>query len=302
MDGAALRHIAEGALGGIAEADLFNFYLCLDTAAAGFVRETKQLTDKAPIPTVQDRQDYPLPPDFNGLYVRSAGSNPVAYIKYATATATRWPALVDYTRIFGADLADAKETPSCFAIRDYQDDQARVEGQASAAGEAAGGECVLTADGQSFLSTVHVRDIVHNVTDGSMGRVLAVTDDTHLRTALFTGTANAWAQNDAFVIIPGRKKQLTLDAPSLEAGHTMTVPYLRLPSPVYSDYGFWAFEERSSRAIVMEACFLWKIDYDYDSRRDAALHALYVDEVSRVKRERARLALQQHNYNQAVYY
>ena len=301
MDGAALRHIAEEALGGIAEADLLNFYLCMDTAAAGFVRETKQLTEEVPISSVEGKQHYPLPPDFVSLYVRSSGNQPVFYIKYATAAATRFPVLVDYDRIFGANLSEARETPTCFAIRDFQDDQNRIEGQASAIGEAAGGESVLTADGQSFLSTVNVRDIVHNVTDGSVGRVLAVTDDTHLKTALFAGTANAWAVNDNFIIIPGRKKQITLEAPSKTAGHTMTVPYLRMPSPVYSDYGFWAFEERSCRAIVMEACFLWKIDYDSDPRRDAALHALFVDEINRVRRELARTRLQSCGNHRTVY-
>jgi hypothetical protein len=59
-----------------------------------------------------------------------------------------------------------------------------------------------------------------------------------------------------------------------------------MPSPVYSDYGFWRFSPVSCQAIVCEAAFQYenrKGDYPAADRH----HALFTEEVIRVNRETA---------------
>jgi hypothetical protein len=143
---------------------------------------------------------------------------------------------------------------------------------------------------------VEPRDLVHNVNDGSDGVVLSVTDDAHVVCALFDGERNAWAENDSYVITPAANYQVYLDAPSDTSGHTLYMPYLCMPSPVYSDYNTWRFSPMSCRAICYEAAFLFNVDYETDLKNFERLHDLFSGEIIRTNRETALKRLQGGRY------
>lgn len=294
MDGTTLLQYGQEGLGGIAAADQKFFYDCMDNAAVDFVRQTYCLKDEVVITTVEDGQNYDLPRNFITLYLKNQNRRLVG--KYSDGTTTRFPVCTSYEKIFCGDETDSKDWPDRFGIIDKKDKSDPVEGTADAAGAASGGECVLQDDSATFTNTVSVRDIVHNKTDGSSGVVLAVTDDTHLKIALFGGTDNDISESDAYLIIPKINYQVVLEAPAETAGYTLVLPYICMPDPVYSDYGFWRIPSRSCRAICFEAAFLYKVDYDFDAKRDAHLRALFMEEIKQLKIEKARHVLQGGRY------
>jgi len=137
---------------------------------------------------------------------------------------------------------------------------------------------------------VYPRSIIHNTDDGSTGVVLEVTGAASLRTALFGGTANEWTSGDAYVIEAANPFQLYLDAPAEEDGHTIEVPFLTMPTPVYSDYGVWRLPLRSCRAICAGAASLFQIP-KREYADSAQIGGPFAAEISRIKRERGRMAL-----------
>lgn len=294
MDGrTAIGHMIQ-ALDGNAGGDKLELFSALDAAATDFVRQTKLLTSEVDITTTEDGQEYDLPPDFIALYVRDAARRLVG--KFYDGSTTTWPVLTTYEKIFRANKTDSKAVPTSFAIRDMPTLNANITGTATAAGAAVGGECILTASGASFSGNANVRDIIHNTLDRSTGRVLAVTDDTHLVTTLFNGGADAWAENDTYVIKPAVQKQLVLEAPAETAGYTLTLPYLCMPAPVFSDFSSWRFEPRSCLAVCHEAAYLFQMHHKHDPRKDATLHNLFLQEIRRIKIEKAGQLLQGGRY------
>ena len=294
MDGKSLLDFGANAIGGIATADRKQFFDCMDAAASDFVRRTRILTDQVEVLSEIDTQLYDLPAAFIELAARNRSQR--FFMRYTDADDNEYrPVLSSFEKIFAAN-EDAKEIPERFCIVDKTDQPNRISGTADTDGAASGGECVLTDTSARFISTVNVRDIVHNAADGSSGIVLEVTNDTHLSCALFGGTNNAWTQDDAYVIVSANAHQLMLDAPSLEMGHTMLIPFVCKPAPVYSDYGMWRFDARSCRAIAYEAAFLFKKDYDFDPKKHEHLHTAFIDEIELVKTEIARRRLQGGGY------
>lgn len=267
-------------------------YECLDAAAAIFLRETRILHTSIDLTTVAGQQDYDLPPDFIDLYMADAAAR--FFIKYYDASNYSWPPCVSYEEIFRENKTDSQDIPNRFCIRDKDDVEAAVTGKTTSADAASRGQCTLTDTAQTFTTTQRVwpRDIVHNETDGSDGVVLAVTDATHLVTALFGGKNNAWGSGDAYRIQPAVERELYLDAPSTTAGHTMTVPYVCMPTPVYSEYASWRFPPRVCRAIASGAAALLVLpESSYDESR--VMQGIFLDEIRRIKVERAQAILAQ---------
>ncbi|MDD4339207.1 MAG: hypothetical protein PHV00_05955 [Syntrophales bacterium] len=267
-------------------------YECLDAAAAIFLRETRILHTSADLTTVEDQQDYDLPPDFIDLYMADRANR--FFIRYYDGSNYSWPLCTSYEEIFRENKTESQSIPNRFCIRDKDDVEAAVTGNTSAAGAASHGQCILTDATQTFTTThrVQARDIVHNETDNSDGVVLSVTDATHLVTALFGGTNNAWTSGDVYRIQPATERELYLDAPSETAGHILRVPYVCMPTPVYSDYGAWRFPPRVCRAIASGAAALLVLpESSYDESR--VMQGLFLDEIRRLRAERAQAILDQ---------
>lgn len=295
MDGSKLKAIVLDFLdeAGVNDnyAGVREVYENLDWAAAIFVRETGALHDVHEITTEADVQNYPLPPSFLGLYVRDAWDRFI--VKYTDGDSTRWPVVVAWEEIWRRNATDSRR-PSQVAIRETPDAEDEETGTATAAGAAAGGECVLTDTTKDFTDTnkVYARSVVHNTDDGSTGYVLAVASETTIRTALFGGTANEWNSGDAYAIEPVNPFQLVLDAPAEDDGHTIEVPFLTMPAPVYSDYGVWRLPLRSCRAICAGAASLFQIPKK-EYADSSQIGGPFAAEINRIRRERGRLALRQ---------
>lgn len=266
-------------------------YQYLDRAAVDFIRETRCLTKTVVLTTVVGQQAYDLPADFIELYLRDRNNR--LTVKYYDGAVYSWPLLTSFDRIFRGNLTVKQEKPSCFAIIDKITQPALIAGTTTAAGTKTAGQCILTDSAKAFLTTdlVYPRDVVHNTTDESDGLVLSVTDATHLVSALFDGKKNAFRNGDSYIIQRATAKQIYLDAPSETAAHTITVPYICMPDPVYSDYGFWRLPAAYCHAIVCEAAFLFQNregDYTSADRH----HILFAQEIRRMRSEQARAALQ----------
>jgi len=295
MDGKTLYNYAAKAMGGIADEDKKFFYDCLDAAALDFVRQTRILTAIADITTVEDQQVYDLPAGYIEPYLKDRPGRFVA--KYNDGTYDYWPRITSFEKLYRANYEDSKDIPGRFAIRDKPTGESEVTGTATSAGATLAGRCILTNTEAAFETTAEVRDIIHNTTDESDGVVLSITDDTHLVCALFGGTDNDWTSSDAYVITPAANYQVYLDAPSATADQTLSVPYLSMPSPVYSDYDTWRFSPMSCRAICYEAGWLFSADYEEGLARFENLHNLYLEEIIRVNRETALKRLQGGRYS-----
>jgi len=295
MDGRTIYQYGTKALGGIAAADKRFFWDCLDKAAIDFVRKTRCRTGGVDITTVADQQAYDLPADFIAPLLKNR--NERYFAKVYDGSNYYWPVLTSFEKIFRENLTTSKDTPSRWALRDKPAVASLVTGTATGAGAASGGRCTLTNTGATFLTTVEARDIIHNTEDGSSGVVLSVTDDTHLVCALFDGTDNDVTDGDAYIITPAPGFQIYLDAPSKTAGHTFTLPYVCMPTPVYSDYDVWGIPPQHVRAICYEGAFLFVVDYDEDIGRFEDLHKLYLEELRDTNRERAQRRLQGGRYS-----
>ena len=273
-------------------ASQLDIYDSLDTAACIYCRETRVLRGSVDITTEAGRQNYNMPPDFIDLYMQNSAKR--FFIKYSDGTNTIWPVLDSYERLFYENLTTNQDFPSYFAINDATANPALITGTATATGAATNGRCILTDSTKLFTTTdkVYPRDIIYNSTDGSLGVVLEVTDATHLYCALFGGTGNDWTSSDAYIIQPATKKSLVLCAPSLTAGHTITIPYVCMPAPVYWDFGAWTFPERTCRAIASGGASVFKLKKT-EYKESQALGALFDAEVKLFKTEEGRRKLQQ---------
>ena len=247
-----------------AYASYLKIYENLDLAASIFLRETGYLHKNATITTVEDQQDYDLPPDFIRPYMKTVNGKWFGKYYNATEEQTSFPVMTAYTSIFMANQTESISTPSSFAIIDKPDKSSLIQSTATSTDEGSGGQVTLTDSTMLFTTTnrVYERDIVHNLDDGengSTGYVLEVTDATNLEVALFEGSDNMFSENDNYVIQPAALFQLTFNAPIENAGDTFTLPYVCMPTPVYSDYGFWRFPPRVCKGIAYGAASLFKI-------------------------------------------
>lgn len=294
MDGKKLKEIFLDYLDEDDISDLYatelKIYECLDQAAIIFATETGLLHATVEITTGADTQSYDLPPGFIELYMKNRRGK--LFVKYSDGTDYSFPLLVEHDRIYKQNLTDSKAWPDKFAVIDKESKESLIEGTADSAGAAAAGECTLHDASMDFSDTnkVYERDIIHNTTDGSDGIVLEVTDATHLKTALFGDGDNDWTLNDAYVIQPAAEKQIKLDAPSESAGHTIEVPYVSMPAPVFSDYGWWRFPPKACRGIVAGGVSIFK-SKKREFKEAKEIRGFFAGEVRDAGRKIARQAL-----------
>jgi len=266
-------------------------YECLDQAASIFCRETRILHTEVDITTVENEQEYDLPPDFIDLYMKNRQGR--FFTKFYNGSNYSWPLRTTYEKIFKTNITDSKDIPSRFCITDKLIKEDLIQGAADADGPDSQGQCILQDDTMLFTTTnkVYPRDVIHNETDKSDGYVLSVTDAIHLVAALFDGTDDDWTIADTFTIQPAAEKQLVLDQPSKTAGYVITVPYICMPSPVFSYYGFWRFPPQVCKAIAAGAASIFKIP-KREFKESDEIGGLFAAEITRVRREIAQARLQ----------
>lgn len=264
MDGKTLLRLLEARLDEsstsdfIGEAEPWDY---LDLAACDFAEQTGIVKSMLVITTVASQQSYFTDPHFLRPYMKN--NKKKFFGKYYNGTYYYYPTLKPYEYLFKQNETDEQDVPDYFSIvePDPLDTPSQVTGTATADGTVSGGQCILNDTAAIFVtgsSKVHARDRIHNTTDGSSGIVLSVTDDTHLVCALFDGTDNDWTTGDAYVIQPALSSKIWFDAPSATSGHTLTLPCISLPPPVYSDYGIWPFSSQDCEGIICGAVFRYK--------------------------------------------
>lgn len=269
-------------------------FTALDHAAAEFARFTRMLKKSATITSVKDQQIYDLPADFISLYAYNGSRRLV--VKYTDGNGdVTWPVCSSFEKIFVEDEDEAKATPDRFCIVPRSAAETRLAGTASSAGAVSVGEAALIDSTAAFTTTAEVRDRAHNTTKDAAGLVVAVSSATQVKTVLFGGTGQGWAISDAYVITPGATQQIMLDAPSETAGHTITIPYVRMPPPVFTDYATWPFPVASCRAIVYQAAFHF-LNNKRDGKPRKIHHDAFRAEIHQAKVEQAMNLLQGRSY------
>ena len=258
-------------------------YELLWEAAQEFVFQTKCLTASTTLTTVADQTNYTLPADFLELFLRNSDGE--YFVQYDDGSDTSNLTYREYEEIIYANNTTSVSIPSRFCIIDKASLPSQITGTASADGNKSGGQCTLTVASDTFTSgLVAPGDIVHNVTDGSSGVVLSVTDAKNLVCALFNGTDNEWDNGDSFVIQPQARDQLMLDPPPSTSSHTITVYYIQRPDPVFSDYGIYRIPEKYHQALVFYAAFLY-FDRDREERHSNRFFQLWGNVVRQAKHE-----------------
>lgn len=297
MDGKTMVKTLEGILNeeGISPFfdDFFSFEI-LDKAACDFVRDTLGIARSKSLTTVADQQDYDLPPNFLDFRIRDSDHRTIIRYYDNVNGQYYWPYLKSYDFLYKANRANitgSQDIPDYFALTDA-DLETQITGTAaSGSGNLSGGECTLKGSTGEF-STVYARDRVHNTASGSYGIVLEVESSSSLKIALFLDSAAAnISSGSTYVIQPAEHKKIVLSDPSNTAGHTIDVPYLALPDPVYSDYRIWPFPPTACFGICKKAGF----EYKYKDRAPNFGDQLYTDyyrEVLQRKRDLAKMYLQ----------
>lgn len=264
-------------------------FRALDVAACEFARQTRLITRMATITSVDGQNRYDLPPDFLAIFGggdRARGGRLVG--KYTDAAGgVTWPFAVNEALINQDEDAETEESPpKVFAVVPRQTAESRLSGSTTSAGAAAGGEAALNKTGESFTSTVEVRDRVHNLTTEADGIVIAVVSNILLTCAMFGGKSASFGSGDSYVIVPGATQQVLLGRKSNAAAETLKVPYIAAPPPVFSDYASWPFPEHTGRAIAGYAAYRWLTDKKKGEPRRQH-YAAFAAEVVQTKREMA---------------
>ena len=265
-------------------------YEALDWACALFIRETGILHTTVEITTVASQQEYDVPPDFIDLYMKNKRGRFIG--KYYDGSNYSWPYLTEYEKIYKRNLSDSKSWPTNFSIIDKPTKETLIEGTATATNASSGGQATLEDTSMDFDGTnlVYPRDIIHNTTQSTNGYVLSVTDSNNIVVALFDSDgaeSSGITLADSYKIQPATEYQLVLDAPSESASHTLELPYICMPSPVFSDYGWWRINPRSCRAIASGAASIFK-KFEKEFVDSAQIGGLFAEEVSRTKMEVAK--------------
>jgi len=250
-------------------------YDFLYDAAVEYVDRTGCLRSSQSITTVADQTDYNINPDFLRLYLKNTSNN--FYIKYNDGSNDNFLTWKDYEDIFYESNTTSVSVPSKFTIIDA-DLPTLVYGNTTLVGAASYGRCYLTDTGNDF-SDVNAGATVRNEDDSSAGVVISkLSSSTVLMTALFGGTNDDWTLNDYYAIQPQARYKLIIDPPPSTGGHTITLPYVQRPDPVYWDYGAYAFVNPS--ALVKYAFWLYKYR-DKDPNFGDAMYRFWEAEVAK---------------------
>lgn len=268
MDGLTLKEDLREMLMESGNSDFINDYLSykyIAMAVADFNRRTSTLTAQETITTVADQAGYTLAADFSNLYVQN--SNGEMVLKYTDASSNEYfLTWKDYNEMFNQTNITSQSIPSNFCIRKVQSLTSSLTGTTTSASTATGGETTLTDTAGDFTN-VNAGDMVHNTDDGSRGIVISKTSTTVLVTALFEGASNNWGSGDTYRIVPQSRVQIYLDPPPSTAGHIITVPYVRTPDIVYSEYRRYNISDEYMSTLLHYAAFL----YEYrDKKQDLA--------------------------------
>ena len=234
--------------------DTQSSYDFLYEAAKQIVDRTGCLKSTQEITTVAETNSYNLNPDFSRLYVKNSSNK--FYIVLNDGSNNHYLTFKDYEDIVYESNSSSVAIPSRFSIID-KSSLSQISSTATSAGASSGGQCTLT-DSTAPFANVNPGAIVHNTTDGSDGVVLSKTSTSAIETALFGGTNNDWSSSDAYIIQPQGRYQLILDPTPSTAGYTITVYYIQIPDPVYSDYGIYRFSNQYKEALVKYAYWLYK--------------------------------------------
>ena len=257
MDGATLLRDLRQVLSessGSSWLDTKSSYDHLYSAAIATVSRTDMLTTTQAITTVANDNTYELNANFLKLYM--VDNENKFFIKYYDGSSTTFIYFDTYQSIYLSNNTTSVSIPHRFSITDSAA-VANITGTATSDGSASNGECTLT-DSTAPFTNVKAGDYVHNTTDASNGIALAVTSTSAIVTALFDGTDNEWDTSDAYVVIPQARFQLILDPPPLTAGHTITVPYVYKPDPVFSNYRSYKIPNGYKSALVKYAAWEYK--------------------------------------------
>lgn len=242
--------------------DSFTTYNLFDEASKVVNNRIKHVKKNQSITTVADQTDYTLNADFSQLYrVDNKGSNIIIYSDGTNRYFLKEKDEDIFVRNQITETVTSVTVPDNFAIVDDSTLDSQVTGTCTSAGALSAGKATLT-DSAAAFSDVSAGDNIHNTTDGSIGIVISKTSSTVLVTALFGGTDNDWDSSDAYVIQPSGRYKLVLDPPPSSAGNTITVPYVAIPAPVYSDYDMFRLPNQYKRAILFYAAWLYKYRND----------------------------------------
>ena len=252
-------------------------------AAKDMAKKLKANNSSQTLTTTIGGISYPLNPDFLEILTEDGFNNKI--VKYSDGTNASWLKRVSYGHVLHDNNAAVVPIPSRFAVNAYPL-VARITGTAKANSTNAGGETTLT-DGAADFTLVNAGDAVVNTTSSFIGVVLSKTSTTVLKTAMFNvasvQSAYAdWVNGNAYIIQPQVQYALILDPPPASAGHTITVPYICRPAPVYSDYGSYAFATGYEEAFLKFAAWLYKYR-DRDPNFGDAFYKFYDAQVREAK-------------------
>jgi hypothetical protein len=229
-------------------------YDYLYEAAVQFNLISQLNTDETTITTVDGTADYYLPYNFGSLYMKNQSG--AYFLKLYDGTSYTWVLWKSYEEIYYENETTETKYPDSFTIVDH-DQYANITGTTTADGAASNGECTLT-DIVAPFANVTIGDYVSNITDGSSGYIIAVTSSSALVTALFDGTNNVWMLGDEYIITPKARMKIVLSPTPSTNGYIVSVPYVSMPDPVYSDYRKYRIPEQYRGALVKYAAWLYK--------------------------------------------
>ena len=265
MDGKRLSYELRQLLNeeeGSNQLDSFTTFNLLNEGAVQLNQRLKHIKKDQSITTVADQTDYTLNADFISLYREdNLGYQLIDYSDGTTIYKLRVTEEDVFFRNKTNETVTSVTIPERFAVVDDKTLDSQVSGTTTSTAAASAGKATLTDTAGDF-SDVSGGDTVHNTTDGSMGVVISKTSSTVLVTALFGGTANDYTSGDAYVIQPQARYKIVLDPPPKTAGHTVTVPYVARPVPVYSDYDMFRFPNHYKRALIYFAAGFYKYRSD----------------------------------------
>lgn len=229
-------------------------YDCLYEAAKELCQRTRALTAAQTITTVAEQTTYNLNPDFLSLYLTDDENDFI--VKYNDGSSNTFLRHRAYDAIIIGDNTTSQSVPNNFTVIDAQG-ISQLTGTATSASSVSNGETILTDTSANFVN-VAAGDYIHNLTDSSHGVVISKTSNTVLSCALFEGSNNYWLSGDSYVITFNGRFALLLDPPPSTTGHTITIQYIQMPTPVYSPYRAYRFAPDYKEALIYYAAFKYK--------------------------------------------
>jgi len=220
-------------------------------AVCDYVETLQSFIGTQVITTVESQQEYELNPDFLSLYLRDIRGR--RFAKYNDGSDDSFIYWQDYSEMILSLPSSSQAQVERFSIIDDYTITS-ILGTASLAGNKTNGESVLTS--ATSLTSVAIGDSVQNITDVSSGVVIATTP---LTTCLFDGTDDEWDVSDSFAVIPQGRKKLALSPIPSEAGHTITISYIKKPVPVYSNVRGYPIPDKDMESVILKAVGSYKM-------------------------------------------